>query len=435
MKPDILITDAVLLPQPGSAEIIEKGYVAIRGSLIERFGPMDDLTVREAVKIIDAAGCLVMPGLVNTHCHAAMTLFRGLADDLELGAWLNEHIFPAEAAHVSSEMVYWCSKLAAAEMVLSGTTLVADGYFHEGDAARAFRDVGLRSVAAHGIIDFPAPGVPDPKKNIAIAAGFAEQWQDQNSLITPAFFAHSPYTCSAETLVKAKEVAADHHVPFFIHVAETAGEQAMIRDPRGGTPLRHLDALGVLDEQTVCVHCVWVDEEDMEILAKRRAKVSVCPQSHMKLASGHAPLTEMLAKNIVVGLGTDGAASNNSLDLFREMDVCAKVQKVRTADPVAARAGDILHMATASGAHVLGFAGRCGMIGQGYLADLIVIDLQTPHLTPFYGSDILVYGAEGRDVRDVIVDGRIIVDNRRLTTVDLEETMVRVRELAGSLQS
>jgi len=433
MIPDILITNALLLPAPGIPETVEHAFVAVRGGLIEQTGPMSDLPHREAAETIDADGCLVMPGLVNTHCHGAMTLFRGLADDLELGAWLNDHIFPAEAAHVSPEMVYRCSLLAAAEMLLSGTTFVADGYFYEDDAARAFSEAGLRSVAAQGIIDFPAPGVPDPAINIETASRFVDRWLETNPLVTPALFVHSPYTCSPKTLVRAKELADARNVLLFVHVAETAGEQSMIREPLGNSPVKHLDALGLLDGRTVCVHCIWVNEEDMDILSRRQAKVSVCPQSHLKLASGYVPLTEMLARNITVGLGTDGAASNNGLDLFREMDVCAKVQKVRTLDPVAAGARVILRMATVSGARVLGAADGHGILAKGCPADIIVIDLQSAHLQPFYSPDTLVYTAGGGDVRDVIVNGRAVVQNRNLLTIDLAETMCRVRDLAKSL--
>lgn len=434
MIPDILITNATLLPKPCTRETIDNGFVALHDGLIVGFGSMDDLPYTKADKKIDAQDCLVMPGFVNAHCHAAMTLFRGLADDLELGAWLNEHIFPAEATHVNTEMVYWCSKLAAAEMLLSGTTLVADGYFFETDAARAFCEAGIRSVAAQGIIDFPAPGVPDAAKNIIAAADYIDEWQDKNPLVIPAVFAHSPYTCSPQTLVKAKKLASERNVPMFIHIAETAGEQAMIIDPQGDSPVKHLDALGVLDPQTVCVHCIWVDDEDLHILAQRQAKVVICPQSHMKLASGHAPLEEILAKDIDIGLGTDGAASNNGLDLFREMDICAKLQKVQTSDPVSGKAGDILRLATVSGANALGFDGQIGKIDKGYLADLIVVDLDRPHLQPFYGPDILVYGAGGKDVRDVIVGGKMVVENKCLLTFDLDETMARVRNLAESLK-
>ncbi len=435
MTPDILITNAMLLREPGAGDEIEHGFVAVRDGRIEMLGPMAGLGDRPAATTIDAGGALLMPGLVNTHCHAAMTLFRGLADDLELAAWLNDHIFPAEAAHVNPEMVYWCSKLAAAEMILSGTTLVADGYFFAGQAARAFSETGLRAVAAQGVIDFPAPGVPEPAENIRSAASFIDEWQDLHPLVTPAVFAHSPYTCSPETLQQAKALARSRNVLFFIHVAETWQEQGRIAGARGDSPVRHLEALGLLDEQTVCVHCVWVDEKDLDILARRNARVSVCPQSHLKLASGIAPLAAMLEHSITIGLGTDGAASNNGLDLFREMDICAKVQKIKMMDPVAVRAGDVLRLATGEGAAVLGFADRLGALRAGSLADLILVDLDRPHLQPFYGPDLLVYAASGADVRSVIVNGKLVMHNRQLLTIDLEETMDRVRALARSIVS
>lgn len=432
MNADIVITNARLLSGEGGSGILEQGFVAVEKGRVAAVGSMAELGGVRAAEVIDAAGMLVMPGLVNAHCHAPMTLFRGLADDLELMDWLNGHIFPAEAARVNPDMVYWCSKLAAAEMLLSGTTLVADGYFYESEAARGLCEAGLRVVAAHGVIDFPAPGVPDPKENIQAAARFLDEWQGNDPLVTPAVFAHSSYTCSAETLTAAKELADSRGCRFFIHAAESRMEPQMIRDARGAGPVKHLAALGVLDERTVCVHCVWLDREDIALLAGHGCKVAVCPQSNLKLASGIAPLASMLEAGIVAGLGTDGAASNNGLDLFREMDVCAKVQKVRTLDPVGVKAADILHMATAGGAQALGMEEGAGTLGPGRPADLIMVDCNKPHLQPLYGPDILVYAARGSDVDTVMVNGRIVVRKGRLLSIDLEETMARVREMAVS---
>ncbi|MDY0350671.1 MAG: amidohydrolase [Desulfobulbaceae bacterium] len=426
-----MITDGFLLPEPGTDRVTERGYVAIRGSSIGAVGDMADLGTVRAREVVDAGGAVVMPGLVNCHCHAAMTLFRGLADDLALGEWLGEHIFPAESRHVNPEMVYWCSRLAAAEMLLSGTTMVADGYFFADAAARAFSETGLRAVAAQGVIDFPAPGVPDPADNVRVAARFLDAWHLRHRLVTPAVFAHSPYTCAPETLQRAKQEADRRGRLFFIHTAETQGEPSLIQDRRGASPVRHLDALGLLDPLTVCVHCVWVDEEDIAILARRGARAVLCPQSHLKLASGIAPFAALRAQGVVVGLGTDSAASNNSLDMFREMDVCAKVQKARTGDPVAAPAKTILRMATGEGAEVLGSGGWGGVLRPGAPADVILIDRNSPHLTPFYGPDLLVYGARGSDVRTVIVDGRPVVRDRRLLTADLDAVMARVRAFAA----
>lgn len=431
--PDLLLINGLLLPEPGTATSIDPGYVAIREGRVTDLGPMSALRAVQGREVIDARGGVVLPGLINGHCHAAMTLFRGLADDLPLMTWLNDHIFPAEARSVNPEMVYWCTRLAAAEMLLSGTTTVADGYFCMEAAARAFSDVGMRAVVAQGVMDFPAPGVPDPAGNIAAAARFIDGWLGRDPLITPAVFAHAPYTCSGKTLRGAKELARARGAPLFIHVAETRDEQALIRNPLGSSPVRHLDALGILDEGTICVHCVWADDEDLAILARRGTGIVICPQSHQKLASGTAPLGEMLARGLKVGLGTDGAASNNSLDLFREMDVCAKVQKVHSLDPVAVRAGQVLEMATGLGAKVLGLAGQCGSLRPGAPADLIVVDRERPHLQPFHGPGLLVYSARGSDVRTVIVNGRLVVRDGTLLTMDLEETLAKVRVMANAL--
>lgn len=395
---------------------------------------MGELADEKTETVLDGTGCLTIPGLVNAHCHGAMTLFRGLADDLELMTWLEEHIFPAEARYVAPEMVYYCSCLAGIEMLLGGITCVADGYFHEDAAARAFVDVGLRAVAAQGVIDFPAPGVPDPATNIEAAEKFISGFAgDRDGLVRPAIFAHSPYTCCNDTLVRAKEAARELGTRFFIHVAESRVEQQLIAKPAGSSPVRHLDALGILDADTVCIHCVWVDEADMHILAKRGASVVVCPQSHLKLASGIAPLEKMLAKGITVALGTDGAASNNSLDLFREMDICAKVQKLQSLDPIAVPARKILQAATIGGAKALGFAGSLGRIAPGALADLVMIDLQSPHLTPFYNPDLLVYAGGAGDVRNVIVNGRIVVRDKEITSCDKHAILKQVRKLAATM--
>ena len=435
MHHDILINNVTLLPHPGEQEeLIANGFLSIKGSNISALGSMAELPAAiTAKKTIDGAGCLLMPGLVNTHTHAPMTLFRGLADDLPLMTWLNEHIFPAEAKSVNPEMVYWCSKLAAAEMILAGTTTVADGYFLEDRVAQAFADCGLRAVAAQGVIDFPAPGVPDPTQNITAAAQFIDDWRNRNDLVTPAVFCHSPYTCSADTLKRAKDIARQKNVKLFVHVAETKAEVEQLQEQHGTTPVRYLDSLGILDRDTVCVHCVWLDEEEIAILAQRGTGVSTCPQSNMKLGSGIAPLKELLKKNIPVGLGTDGCASNNTLDLFREIDLCAKLHKVKELDPTALPAGQILQMATWRGAEVLGLQEKIGSLAPGKTADLVLLDLQQPHLQPFYSQDLLVYSADGADVSTVIINGRPVVENRRILTFDVQEVMERVRELANNL--
>jgi len=437
MECDLLIKSGMLLTmQGGSASCLSSGYVALKNEKILACGPQDKLPADlQAGAELDASGKLVMPGLVNGHTHAAMTLFRGLADDLPLMTWLQDYIFPAEAKCVTPEMVYWCSKLAAAEMLLSGTTTVADGYFHEDMAARAFADAGLRAVAAQGIIDFPAPGVPDPTANIQAAENFLKEWSGKSPLVLPAVFCHSPYACGPDTLLRGKRLAEQYEVPLFIHVAETQQEIAQVKSRYGRTPVRHLDANGLLDEDTICIHCVHLDGEETAILKERGTKIVTCPESNMKLAAGCAPLPDMLRTGLAVGLGTDGCASNNDLDLFREMDSCAKLHKLVAMDPTVVRAGEALAMATIGGAGVLGLDRTIGSLEPGKLADLILVDLQQPHLTPFYNADLLVYAGRGTDVTDVFVNGRRVVENRRLATMDLVEVFAEVRRLSNSMRS
>ncbi len=436
MSNDILIINSTILPlSHKEAELIEKGFISIKDGAITALAPMAELAVtHEAETVIDATGCLAMPGLINTHTHAPMTLFRGMADDLPLMTWLNEHIFPAEAKSVNREMVYWCSKLAATEMILSGTTTAADGYFLEDSVAQAFIDCSIRSVVAQGVIDFPAPGVPDPAENVACASQFIDSWQGRNELIIPAVFCHSPYTCSPETLKKAKEMARQKNAKLFVHLAETKFEVEQMREQHGTTPVRYLDSIGILDNDTVCIHCVWLDEEEIEILAQNGAKVSTCPQSNMKLGSGIAPLQEMLSAGISIGLGTDGCASNNTLDLFFEMDLCAKLHKVKGLDPTALPAKIVLKMATLGGARVLGLEKDIGSLEPGKKADVVLLDVNQPHLQPFYHPDLLVYAASGADVSTVIIDGKIIMQDRHILTQDINETMEKVRELAELLK-
>jgi len=424
----ILIRDCTLLTDAAASPLSHR-FVTIEGPLVSSLGPMADCPDPGDFYLIEAQGKLLMPGLINGHNHAAMTLFRGFADDLSLHSWLHDHVFPAEAAHVNPDMVYWSAKLAAAEMISSGTTCVADGYFYSGHAARAFSDAGLRAVVGHGIVDFSVPSVPDPAKNIDTVAHFIDQWLDQDHLVSPAVFAHSPYTCSPATLVKAKRLADERGVRFFIHLAESSNEQQQIIDPRSSSPTGHLAALGLLDSNCTCIHAVWLSDADIAALARHRVGVVTCPQSNAKLASGIAPVTELIDKGATVGLGSDGCASNNSLDLFREMDMLAKLQKLARGEATALKASQVLDCATASGARAIGLE-SIGSIGPGSRADLILIDMHHPNLVPFYNQDILVYGASGSNVDTVMVEGRLIMQEKKILSFDVDEVVQRVRKLA-----
>nr|MBF0222829.1 amidohydrolase [Desulfobulbaceae bacterium] len=424
---DISIINGTILSKAGTHPSPNE-LVGIKDGFIKHIGPWHHFS---ATKTIDAKNCLICPGLINAHGHSAMTLFRGLADDLPLMTWLNDHIFPAEAKYVSREMVYWATKLAAAEMIMSGTTTVADGYFFESEAVRAFNDTGMRSITAQGIIDFPAPGVPDPQHNITAAETFLATFPNTH-LANKALFCHSPYTCSPATLQKAKQLASDNNCLMFIHAAETQAELAQVEKSYGTTPIRHLNALGVLDKNTVCIHTVLVDDHEIDILKTSGCGVVTCPESNMKLASGVAPVPGLLQAGIPVALGTDGCASNNDLDLFSEMSSLAKLHKVTSSDPTVLSAAQALSAATVGGARVLGLP-ETGVLHPGKMADIIIIDLHKPHLTPFYNQNSLVYCAKGADVNTSIIGGKLVMHNRKILTFEVEETMAYVNNLAVSV--
>lgn len=426
MGEELLITNCMLMSEPYS-DLLSDQYVFIKNGRISDIGTMATDHAYPQSQLLDAGGNLVMPGLINGHNHCGMTLFRGMADDLHLDSWLFEYIFPAEAEHVDPDTVYWCTKLAAAEMILSGTTTVADCYLFSDQAARALHDSGMRGVVAHGVIDFPTPSVPDPGKNIECVKIFIDNWLNQSPRITPAVFAHAPYTCSPQTLQKAKYQANEHNLRLFIHLAESRSEHEKIIDPQGSTPVKHLFNLDVLDHNTTCVHTIWLDNDDLDILAESGAKVVTCPQSNLKLASGIAPVQHMLDRNICVGIGTDGCASNNSLDLFREMDILAKIQKTITGSPTSMAARDVLACATSSGSSAAGIPG-CGTIVPGACADLIIVNTHAAHLCPFYSQDLLVYAASGSDVDTVIIDGNIIMRDRQILSFELDEVCHEVNK-------
>ncbi|MEW6220102.1 MAG: amidohydrolase [Thermodesulfobacteriota bacterium] len=425
---DILITGGCLLPvHPGLPAVLHPGYLAITDGRIMSLGPMADCPpalAKAAGRILDARDRLVVPGLVNAHCHAAMTLFRGLADDLPLATWLFEKIFPAEARFMDPEAVAAASRLAAAEMLLAGTTTVADAYFHEDAAAGALADLGLRVVAAQGVIDFPAPGVPDPRENVARARDFLGRWQGRHARVQPALFCHAPYTCSAATLVAAKEAASAAGALWLTHVAETRAEVERWQAEHGMSPLQSLARLGVLDRGSVLVHGVWLDDADIEVLAASGAGLVLCPRSNLKLACGISPLPALLAAGVPVALGTDGAASNNRLDLFSELACCRALH--RRAVPAPA----LLAMATAGGAAVLGLGRWLGALAPGYAADVVIIEAPQPTA----GEEEAVCRRRGADVRTVLVGGRVVVEERQLLTGDLAGIAGQVRELARRVQ-
>ncbi|MEA3280625.1 MAG: amidohydrolase, partial [Thermodesulfobacteriota bacterium] len=327
------------------------------------------------------------------------------------------------------------SMLAVAEMILSGTTTFCDGYFFEGSVARAAIDAGMRAVPCQGIIDFPTPDNPDPSKNVQHAESFIKDWSDVSSLISPALFCHAPYTCSPETLRDIKQVARNSKTLFLTHLSETISETKELKQQYGNTPVRHLQSLGILDDCTIGVHCNFVDEDEIKMLADSGAKVSHNPESSMKLGAGVAPVPAMLKQGVIVGLGTDSCASNNDLDMFREMDTTAKIHKLTTMDPTVMDAATVLRMATIGGAKTLGLEDKTGSIEVGKCADIIILDTNKPHLTPMYNCySHIVYAASGSDISTSIIDGKIVMKDRRLLNMDIADIMDRVRKIARSIR-
>jgi 5-methylthioadenosine/S-adenosylhomocysteine deaminase len=429
---DILVVNGIVLTMDETARTIPGGAVALSGDRITAVGTAAEMAAWKAARVIDARGGIIMPGFVNTHTHAAMTCFRGLADDLPLMSWLNDHIFPAEAA-LDDRTVYCGALLACAEMILSGTTSFCDMYLFEDAVARAARDAGMRAVVGEVLFDFPSPNYGPIEKGFAYTEELIRTYHG-DPLVTVAVEPHSPYLCAPELLTRASDLAARHGLPLVVHLSETRAEVATIRERYGLTPVAHLDALGLLAPNLLACHCVVLTEEDIARLARGGVKVAHNPESNMKLASGIAPVPQLLAAGVCVALGTDGAASNNNLDLLLEMDTTAKLHKVATLDPTVLDARTVLRMATIDAARALGLGDRTGSLEAGKKADLIVVATDAPHLTPMFNPvSQLVYAARGSDVAAVVIDGRIVMQERRILTFDVERTMGEVARIAAKI--
>lgn len=433
---DILLTGGTLLTMSDSMEIVENPAIGIRDGKIvfvdTNYDPQSN--PYKAGEVIDASESIIMPGLINTHTHLPMTCFRGIADDIPLKDWLNNYIFPAESKHLNKDTAYYGAMLAIAEMILSGTTTFCDGYFFESSVAQAAKDAGMRAVCCQGFVDFPAPDNPDFASNIQIAESFIASWHDISSLISPALFCHAPYTCSPKTLRDIKQIARNSKALFLTHLSETISEVEELKQQYGNTPVRHLHSLGILDDFTIAVHCNFVDEDEIKMLADCGVKVSHNPESSMKLGAGVAPVPAMLKQGVIVGLGTDGCASNNNLDLLLEMDTTAKIHKLKTMDPTVMDAETVIRMATIDGAKLLGLEGKTGSIEVGKCADIIILDTNKPHLTPMYNCcSHIVYSASGSDILTSIIDGKIIMKDRRLLNMDIMDVMDRVRKIASNI--
>jgi 5-methylthioadenosine/S-adenosylhomocysteine deaminase len=375
-----------------------------------------------------------MTGLVNVHTHAAMSCFRGLADDLPLMQWLQEYIFPREA-RLTGEMVYVSTLLSICEMIRSGTTTFVDMYLFAGDVARAAAQSGMRAWLGEALYDFPSPCYGELDNGFACMEELFDRYR-QHDLVNISMTPHAVYTCSPPLLERVRDMAAAHNALVQIHLSETEDEISTCREQYGTRPVQHLDRLGLLHERLVAAHCVHLDEDEIELLARRGIKVAHCPESNMKLASGTAPVIRMLAAGLCLGIGTDGSASNNDVDMFGEMATAAKLHKVARMDPTAMDARAVVRAGTVGGAGCLGMEKEIGSLAVGAKADLIVLDCDQPHLTPVYNPvSHLVYAVRGSDVLHSMVAGRWLMRERKILTLDEGAILAEVRDLAGQLQA
>ncbi len=434
---DWLISARWVLTMDPGRRVIENGAVAVRGDRIVAVGPRSELEARFRPRSrLHRAASLLLPGLVNAHTHAPMSLLRGLADDLRLREWLENYIFPAEARNVTADFVRWGTRLACLEMMLSGVTTYAEMYYFEDVIAEATREAGLRGVLGETIIGLPAPDFKTPQEALDFTERFIRRFRD-DPLIVPAVAPHAHYTNSEQTFRAARALANRYQVPLMTHLAETKSEREQTLARHGLSPVRLLDSWGIFEGRTLAAHAVWVDDNDLEILKRRGVGVAHCPSSNSKLASGVAPVVRMLQAGIAVGLGTDGpAGSNNDFNLFEEMDLAAKLQKVITGDPSALSARQALEMATILGARALGLEDKVGSLEPGKHADIITVRLDQPHAVPLYDLySQMVYALKAGDVEDVMVNGRWVVRNRRSLTLDAAQILARAAQYAAQVRS
>jgi 5-methylthioadenosine/S-adenosylhomocysteine deaminase len=430
----IVIGGTVVTENP-SHQVLSPGAVAINGGEIVAVDRPETIAARfTAAETIDARRHVVMPGLINTHTHAPMVMYRGLADDLALMDWLQKYIFPAEAKTVSPEMVRIGTRLAALEMIESGTTTYADMYYFEEEVARATRDAGLRGVLGQTIIQFPVADAKTPAIGLERAEAFLRQFKD-DALITPAVAPHAMYTNDRATLLACVDLARRHLAPVIIHLAETEDEVRIARERHQATPTAYLESIGFWGPRTLAAHGVWVTDEDIQILKRRSVGVAHNPESNMKLASGAAPVGKYLAAGVALGLGTDGAASNNDLDMFEAMRQAAFLAKLSTKDPTAVPAQTALDMATVGGARALGMSNDIGSLEAGKRADLIVVSMDSARQTPMYDPvSHLVYVTRGDDVQTTIVNGKVLMKDRQVLTLNRAAVIANANRIAQKVR-
>ncbi len=429
-KVDLIVAGGLVVTMDQARTVYENGAVAVSADTMIAAGPRADIEARYAgSQTIDATGKLVMPGLINGHTHVPMTLLRGLHDDVTLDDWLRKYIFPAEAKNVNEQFVRWGTRLAAAEQIRSGVTTFADMYYFEDAVAEETRAAGMRGVLGETWLDFPAPDNKSEAEMIGYTETYLKKWQG-DALIQAAVAPHSIYTCSRKTLEDAAALARKYHAPILIHVAEMKKEWEDSEKQNGGSPVQYLEQLGILGPDVLAAHCIFVDEADRKVLARRQVGCVHNPSSNMMLASGVSPVPEMRAAGIAVGLGTDGpAGSNNDLDLMEEIDLAAKLAKITKMDPLALNAKAVVEMATIDGARALHMDKEIGSLEAGKKADFILIRLDRPNAVPMYDVYAqLAYALKASDVETVVIAGKVVMRDHRVLTVKEDEAVAKARE-------
>jgi 5-methylthioadenosine/S-adenosylhomocysteine deaminase len=432
----LIVTGGTVVTMDTSGRVLSPGAVAIDGRDIVGIDTPDAIAARFSARdTLDVAGQVVLPGLINTHTHAPMVLYRGLSDDLALMDWLQKYIFPAEAKTVTPEFVRAGTRLAALEMIQSGTTTYADMYYFEEEIARVTKQAGLRGVLGQTIIQFPVPDAKTPAEGLARTEAFIKEFE-ADELIVPAVAPHSMYTLDTATLKATRALADRRRVPVLIHLAETSDEIATSRKLHKATPAGYLESIGFWGPRTLAAHGVWLSPGDTALLARRRVGVAHNPESNMKLASGTAKVVAMRRAGIPVGLGTDGAASNNDLDMFEAMRQAAFLAKLQTMDPRALPARTALEMATVEGARALGLDANIGSLEPGKRADLIAVSMTAARQTPMYDPlSHLVYVTRGDDVRTTIVNGRLLMRDRKVLTLNEADVLREARGMTERVRA
>ncbi len=426
-----------VITMDGQRRVIENGAVAIRGERIIAAGARSEIDRDyQGNQRLDRSEAIIAPGLINTHGHAPMVLLRGIADDLRLQEWLEKYIFPAEARNVTPDFVRWGTRLACLEMLLGGTTTFTDMYYFEDAIAETAKECGMRGVLGETIIGFPSPDAKTPADALRFTEKFLARFHS-DPLIAPAVAPHAIFTNSDETLRSCRALANRYSAPLLIHLSETKRENDETLAKRGKTPTAALDELGVFNGRTLAAHAVWANDADLQILRARHVGIAHCPSSNMKLASGAAPVVRMLALDVAVGLGTDGpAGSNNDLDMFEEMDLASKLQKLVTSDPEVLPARQALEMATIRGAAALGMEKEIGSIESGKRADIITVRLDRANAVPLYDVySQMVYALKASDIRDVMVNGHLVVSDARPLTIDAGQVLAKAEEYGRKVRA